>query len=163
MEVRDELRTCDTSKMVLFCENSLQFKVANNFGKRLHLKICYEVLNLPWVLFQIYIYYRSFFLLLTFLNINGTTTLHTNASLPTGIPQQYLSCGLDVLVNFGQIFALFLGTFIVDFEYYLFIVNATLWHIFVENQKGVIFMGIVAKHLFPTVPMIKAFIRDICL
>ena len=40
----------------------------------------------------------------------------------------------------------FLGTFILDFEYYLFIVSATLWHIFVENQKGVIFMGVVAKH-----------------
>ena len=57
------------------------------------------------------------------------------------------------LVNFGQIFALFLGTFIVDFEYcfvdfeyYLFIVNATLRHNFVENRKGVIFMGVVAKH-----------------
>ena len=47
------------------------------------------------------------FLLLTFLNIKGTTTLHTNVSLTTGIPQWYLSC-LDVLVNFGQIFALFL-------------------------------------------------------
>ena len=74
------------------------------------------------------------------------TTLHTNISLTTEIPQQCLSCRLDVLVNFGQIFALFLGTFIVDFEYYLFIVSATLWHIFVENQKGVIFMTVVAKH-----------------
>ena len=48
------------------------------------------------------------FLLLTFLNINGTATLHTNVSLTTGIPQQCLTCRLDVLVNFGQIFALFL-------------------------------------------------------
>ena len=40
----------------------------------------------------------------------------------------------------------FFGSFIVDFEYYLFIVNATLWHIFVENQKGIIFKGVVAKH-----------------
>ena len=61
MVVRGELRTCDTSKMVLFCENSLQFKVVNNFGKKLHFKICYGVLNLPWVFFQIYIYYRPFF------------------------------------------------------------------------------------------------------
>ena len=45
--VRGELRTCDTSKMVLFCENSLQFKVVNNFGKKLHFKICYGMLNLP--------------------------------------------------------------------------------------------------------------------
>ena len=57
------------------------------------------------------------------------------------------------LVKCGQIFAFFLGTFIVDFEYcfvdfeyYLFIVNATLRHNFVESQKGVIFMGVVAKH-----------------
>ena len=50
------------------------------------------------------------------------------------------------LFNFGQIFALFLGTFIVDFEYYSFIVNATLQHIFVENKKGVILMRVVAKH-----------------
>ena len=62
---------------------------------------------------------------------------------------------MDVWVNFGQIFALFLGTFIVDFQYYLFIVNATLWHNFVENQKGVIFMGAVAKHKFPTITMIS--------
>ena len=48
--------------------------------------------------------------------------------------------------NFEQIFALFLGTFIADVEYYLFIVSATLWHIFVENQKGVIFLGVIAKH-----------------
>ena len=54
------------------------------------------------------------------------TALHTNVSLKTGIPKKCLSYRLDVLVNFGQIFALFLGTFIVDFEYYLFIVNATL-------------------------------------
>ena len=67
------------------------------------------------------------FLLLTFININGTSTLHTNVCLTTGIPQQCLSCRLEVLINFLQIFALFLGTFIVDFEYYLFIVNATFW------------------------------------
>ena len=73
------------------------------------------------------------------------STLHTNVCLSTGIPQQGLSSRLDVSVNFKQIFALFLGTFIVDFEYYLFIVNAILWHIFMENQKGVIFMGVVAK------------------
>ena len=65
----------------------------------------------------------TFFLLLTFLNINGTATLHTNVCLTTGIPQQCLSCCLNILVNFGQIFALFLGTFIVDFEYFLFIVK----------------------------------------
>ena len=41
------------------------------------------------------------------LNINGTATLHTNVCLTTGIPQQCLSCRLDVLFNFGQIFAPF--------------------------------------------------------
>ena len=54
------------------------------------------------------------------------STLHTNVSLTAGIPQQCLPCCLDVLLNFGQIFAPFFGTFIVDFEYYLFIGNATL-------------------------------------
>ena len=85
-------------------------------------------------------------MLLTFLNINGTSTLHTNVYLTTGILQQCLSYRLNVLVNFRQIFALFLGTFIVDFEYDLFIVNATLSHIFEENQKEIIFMERVAKH-----------------
>ena len=46
-------------------------------------------------------------------------------NLTTEIPQQYLSRRLDVLIFFGKIFALFLGTFIVDFEYYLFIVSVT--------------------------------------
>ena len=39
------------------------------------------------------------------------------------LPQQCLSCGLEGLVKFGQVFALFLGAFIADFEYSLFIVN----------------------------------------
>ena len=132
--------------MALFCENSLQFTVVNNFDTKVHFQICYVVLNLSCLFFQIYIYCSPFFFLLTFLNINGMSALHTNVCLSTGIPQQCLSSRLDVSVNFKQIFALFLGTFIVDFEYYLFIVNATLWHIFVENQKGVIFMGVFAKH-----------------
>ena len=110
--------------MALFCENNLQFTVVNNFDKKLHFQICYVMLNLPCVFFQIYIYYRPFFLL-TFLNINGTSTLHTNVYLTTGILQQCLSYRLNVLVNFRQIFALFLGTFIVDFKYF-FIVNAIL-------------------------------------
>ena len=32
-----------------------------------------------------------------------------------------------------------------------------------ENQKRVIFMGVVAKHYFPTVRMIKVFFSDIFL
>ena len=43
MVVRGELRTCDTFKMVFFCENSLPFKVVNNFEKKLHFKIYYGV------------------------------------------------------------------------------------------------------------------------
>ena len=90
---------------------------------KLHFKICYGVLNLSWVFFSDLHLLLTFFLLLTFLIINGTSTLHTSVCLTTGIPQQLLSCGLDVLVNFRQIFALFLGAFIVDFECYFFIVN----------------------------------------
>ena len=107
--------------MGLFCENSLQFKIVNNFNKKLYFKMWYG-------------------------HFNETSILRTNVYLTTGIPQQCLSCHLDVLVNFGQIFALFLGTFIFDFEYYLFIVNATLLNIFVEDQKGVIFMRVVANY-----------------
>ena len=61
-----------------------------------------------WIWLGIWIYYRPFFLLPTFLNIDGTTNLHTNVSLTTWIPQECLSCPFDVLVNLGQIFALFL-------------------------------------------------------
>ena len=128
--------------MVLLFENILQFKFVNNFDKKLHFKICYGVLNLPWGFLSDLHFLWIFSLLLTFLNLKGMSTLHTNVCLITGISQQFLSCRLDVL----QIFALFLGTFIFDFEHYLFIANATLRHIFVEDQKGVIFMGVVAKH-----------------
>ena len=41
--------------MVVFYENSLQFRVANNFDKKLHFKIYYGVLDLPLVFFQIHI------------------------------------------------------------------------------------------------------------
>ena len=51
---------------------------------------------------------------------------------------------------------------LVLFTLTLFIVNVSLWHIFVENQKGIIFIGVVAKQ-FPTVPVIKLFFRDIWL
>ena len=47
----------------------------------------------------------------------------TRPNLTTEIPQQCLSCRFDILVNFGQVFALFFGAFIVDFEYTLFMVN----------------------------------------
>ena len=47
----------------------------------------------------------------------------TCLNLTKMIPQQCLSCHFEVLVNFGQVFVLFLGAFIFDFEYSLFIVN----------------------------------------
>ena len=88
----------------------------------------------------------TFLLLLTFLNINRKSILHTNICLTTGIPQQCLSCRLNVLVNFGQIFALFLGTFIVDFENYLFIVNVSLWHLCGKPKRDYIY-GSICKTL----------------
>ena len=39
----------------IFLQNSLEFKVINNCHKKLHIKIYYEVLDLPWLIFQIYI------------------------------------------------------------------------------------------------------------
>ena len=58
----------------------------------------------------------------------------------------------------GQVSALLLGAFIVHFKWIFFVycechLNASLWHIFVEHQTGVIFMGAVAKHYFATVPV----------
>ena len=141
--VRGELRT--TSKMVLFA------KIVDSLESLTVLTRSFIFRSVRWWWMCLAYFFRftfiiDLFFLLIFLNTNGTSTLHTNVYLTTGIPQQCLSCCLNVLVNFGQIFALFLSTFIVDFEYYLFIVNAALWHIFVENQKGFIFMGVVAKH-----------------
>ena len=107
MVVRGKLRTCDTSKMVLFCENSLPFKVVNNFEKKLHFKIYCRTTESALGIFSNLHLLQTFFLLLRFLNINGMTTLQTNMSLTTGIPQECLSCRLDVLVNFEQIFTLF--------------------------------------------------------
>ena len=69
-------------------------------------------------------------------------------NLTTEIPQQCLLCCFKILVNIGQGFALFLGGFIVAFEYCLFIVNVIkcyLMHIFLEHQIGIIFMEVVAK------------------
>ena len=53
-----------------------------------------------------------------------------------------MSCRLEILVNFGQVFALFFGAFIVDFEYSMSL-NATLWHIFGEHQVDVMFVGVI--------------------
>ena len=138
--------------MVLFCENSLQ---------KLYFKTCYGVVNLPWVFF------RFTFIIDLFstpnINTNGMTTLHTNVCVTTEIPQQCLLCPLDVLVNFGQIFSLVLDTFIDGFSILFVYCECYLMTYFVENQKGVMFMGLVAKRYFPTLPMIKVFFRDFCL
>ena len=72
------------------------------------------------------------------------------------MPQQCLSYCFVVMVNFGQVFALFLVVFLVDLEYSLFIVNVIKCYymaIFVEHQIGVIFMGVSEKHQFATVPL----------
>ena len=60
-----------------------------------------------------------------------------------------LSCRFEVLINFGLVFALFLGAFMFDLEYFLFIVNVIKCYIKVyllEHEIGVIFMGVVVKH-----------------
>ena len=80
----------------------------------------------------------------------------TCPNLRTGIPQQCLSCRFKVLVNFGEVFALFFFAFIVDFKYLCLLrmsLNATLQYIFMEHQIDVIFMGVIAKHQFATVPL----------
>ena len=62
---------------------------------------------------------------------------------------------MDVLVNLGQIFPLFFGTFIVDFEYY-FLLRMLPYDISLSKPKrGYLCMGVIAKHYFPTVPMIS--------
>ena len=63
--------------------------------------------------------------------------------MTTGIPQRCLSCRFEVLVNFWQVFALFLGAFIVDFGFSLFIVNVIKRY---RNYINVIFIEVVAKH-----------------
>ena len=64
--------------MLLFCDNSLQFTVVNNFDKKLHFQICYVVLNLSFFRFTSII---NLFFLLAVLNINGTSTLHTQMTV----------------------------------------------------------------------------------
>ena len=59
------------------------------------------------------------------------------------------SCCFEVLVNFEEVFALFLGAFIVDFEYSFFMVNVIKCYLMAYlsgTPKGTIFMGVVAKH-----------------
>ena len=88
------------------------------------------------------------FYFLTFLKTSWTWTLHTNVcsryileplywcgtclNLTTGIPQQCLSRRFEVLVNFGEVFTLLLGTFIVDLEYSLLILNVIKCYLIVH-------------------------------
>ena len=50
-------------------------------------------------------------------------------------------------MNFGQVFALFLGTFFVDFEYFLFIVNVIKCYLMAylsgTGVIGVTFIGVI--------------------
>ena len=70
--------------------------------------------------------------------------------MTAGILQECLSSRFEVLRNFGHVFALFLGAFIDDFEYSLFIMNViikcNLMVYYVEHQIGVIFMRVTGKH-----------------
>ena len=81
---------------------------------------------------------QTFLFLLTFLKTNSMSTWHTNILYKVYTRRYCIGCGpvqiwqqeyhnnfrcFEVLVNFGQVFALFFGAFIVDFDYSLFIVN----------------------------------------
>ena len=103
-----QLRTCDTSKTVIFCENSLQF-----FRETVTILTRSSIFrSFTWCKICLGYFFRFTFiidliiLLLTFLNITGTSTLLTNVCLTRETPQLYLPRRLDVLVNFGQIFFL---------------------------------------------------------
>ena len=111
-------------------QNSLQLQVVNNFEKKLHFKICCLVLNPPWFILGLLSLY-TIFLLVTFLNINGTSTLHTDVCLT-----KKMSVMSNVLVDFGEIFALFLGNFIDDCEHHLITVNAYLCG---RQKKGYVY------------------------
>ena len=132
--VRGEFKTCDASKIALFRKNTaLQLKVIHNFDKKLHFQICCGLLNLPWIFLGLLFLY-TFFLLVTFLNINGTSTLLTNLCLTNrdgchGVWMFWLTLGRS------------LHFFLVIL---LSIVNANLWPLYVEDQKEFIFMGVVA-------------------
>ena len=102
--------------------------MVNNFDKKLHFKIYYWVLDLTWVVFQIYII-DLFFSLLIFLKTNCRWTLHTNVCSRYILELLHQVWDLSkfdnrytmTMVNFGKFFALFLGAFTVDF---LLIANA---------------------------------------
>ena len=68
----------------------------------------------------------------------------TCPNLTTGIPQKCLSCRFEVLANFVEVFALFLGAFIDDVEYFLCIMNIIKFSL-MEHQIGIIFTRAVTK------------------
>ena len=129
------------------------FKVINNCNKKLHFKIYQRVLRVFWVFRVIYFGYfvrftfstDLFLFLLSFFKlierqlcsqmfVQGRYYKHcigceTRPNLTAGTPEQFLSYCFEVLINFGQAFALFLGAFMVDFEYSCFIVNVIKFYL----------------------------------
>ena len=88
-------------------------------------------------------------------------------NVTTRTPQQCLLCRFEDFVNFGQVFALFLGVlFMLTLNILCLLwmsLNATLAHIFVEHQIRFIFMGVVAKHKSAMYSQNKCFYRQSCL
>ena len=112
-----------------------------NWTSTLHVNVCPRLLETI-----IQLYYNSY----NSYTRNNCIASGTCQNLTTKIPQQCLSYLLKILANFGEVFELFLGAFVVDFEYSFFLVNIikgfTLWHILVEHQIGAIFMEVVVKY-----------------
>ena len=126
-------------------QNSLEVIAVNNCHKKLDIKIYYGVLDLPRLIFQIYISKRLCISPNIFKNeLNVCTQISvqqinievykevykkycnwcgTCPDLAARMPKQCLSCRLEVLVNFEEVCAQSFGAFIVDFEYFLFVVN----------------------------------------
>ena len=57
--------------MVLFCENSLQFTVVNNFDRKQFSDLLRGAESALRIFSDLHLL-KTFFLLLTFLNVNGT-------------------------------------------------------------------------------------------
>ena len=129
------------------------------------LKIYYWVLKLLQVFFQIYIYYRPFIspnILKDQLNVNSahkclfkvyTRSIALSVGLVQIWYQGYHNNICHVLLRFWLTlgrslhYILVLLLLTLNILYLLWVsLNATLWHIFVEHQIGVIFIGVVAKH-----------------
>ena len=144
----------------LFCKNSLQFKVVNNFNMKLYFKIYYGVLNLPRVFFFRFTFSIDLFISPNiFKNVCSSShkclfKVYTRSiALGVGAVQiwqhVYHSNVCHVVLKFwltlGRSLYYFLLLTLNILCLFWMSLNATLWHIFVENQIGVIFMGVVAK------------------